>query len=174
MNFFQKNLERFRKNREGAASVEFAILALPFLMTLFASIEVGYKAIIQAELDATLFQTSGDIAILSFDQDSAEDFVREHICGTGMTTFLKCDDIEIGVKVVPINQRLIGFRDVSIIGEWETGCSYDALLIEFNYPMLDIIHPIATGEIIKRAGVKYYRSRGVTRREPLVSGPGSC
>lgn len=174
MNFFQKTLRRFRKNGEGAASIEFAIVALPFLMTVFASIEVGYKAIIQAELDATLFRTSGDIAILSFDQDNAQEFVREHICGSGMTTFLKCDDIEIGVKVVPVNQRLVTFRDVSIVGEWETGCSYDALLIEFNYPLLNIIHPIVTGEIIMRGGEKYYRSRGVTRREPLVSGPGSC
>lgn len=174
MNFHQKILKRFRKNRDGAASIEFAILALPLLMTIFASIEVGYKAIVQAELDSTLFRTAGDIAILSFDEDTAEKFVRAHICGTEMTTFLKCDDIQIGVKVVPTNNRLINFRDVSIIGEWELGCAYDALLIEFNYPVLDIVHPITTGEIIKREGVKYYRSRGITRREPLVSGPGSC
>lgn len=167
-------LKRLLRNQDGATSIEFAILAIPFLMTLFASLEVGYKAIIQTELDTTLFQTSEDLAILSFDQDTPEKFIEEYICDSGMTTFLKCSEIEIGVRVIPLDQRLVSLRETSIIGDWDTGCAYDALLIEFNYPLTNVIHPIVTGEIVMRNGEKFYRSRALVRREPVVTGAGAC
>jgi TadE-like protein len=49
------------RSRRGAAAVEFAILALPFMMLLFALMEVMLIFFLQTSLEAAVAQTSRDI-----------------------------------------------------------------------------------------------------------------
>ncbi|MEL6687955.1 MAG: TadE/TadG family type IV pilus assembly protein [Pseudomonadota bacterium] len=167
-------VQKFRKAQEGVASIEFAILAVPFLAALFATIELSYKSFVQTALDNNLYTAASQISIIGFDYDSPKKFVDEYVCTDVASVLLRCEEIEIGVKKIPLSGRLSQYREQSVIGEWDLGCAYDALLIEINYPITDIAHPIAVADIVYRDGQKYYRSRGVVRREPVLSGPGAC
>lgn len=167
-------LQTFKNAQRGSTTVEFAILVIPFLATMFATIELSYKSFVQTALDNNLYVAASQISITGFDQDTPEKFIEEYVCVDLSAVLLRCEDVEIGVKKIPTSGRLSQYRDQSIVGEWDLGCSYDALLVELNYPIKDISHPIAVADIVYRDGKKYYRSRGVVRREPLLTGPGAC
>lgn len=65
MGIFEKHLirqtNRFRKDREGATSVEFAILLVPFCAILFAIVELGIVFFIQATMGHAMQEASRDI-----------------------------------------------------------------------------------------------------------------
>ncbi len=163
---------RYLKDNKGATALEFAILAVPLLMGLFAIIELSYKGIIQNELDNKLYVVSSEIGINNFTSDNASEFMRDEFCPDIGTTFMKCDEIEIGVRVLPGRPYL--YRNDTVIGQWDLGCTSDVIMIELNYPVTNLVHPIAIADITTRSNEKYYRSRSVIRREPLLSGGSSC
>lgn len=165
MNLFQKYL----RNTKGATAIEFAMVAVPLFSGIFACIEVSYKSLLQSELDNKLYEVVYDIGINDHDADTAAEFMRDHFCPNIGTSFLRCDEVEIGVRRVTGASRLVTFRDSSVIGSWELGTPDDTLIIELNYPVTNIIHPVAVADIFTRNGERYYRSRGVTRREPLLT-----
>ena len=148
------------------------MLAGPLFIGIFACIELSYKLILQSELDNRLYKTTYDISINNHDAETAAEFLQQHFCPEVGTTFLKCSDIEIGVLRITGRSRLVDFRNTSVIGNWDLGTEDDALIIELNYPLKNIVHPIAVADIVERNGQKYYRSRGVTRREPLLTSTG--
>ena len=168
MNFIRK----YVRNREGATAMEFALLAGPFFVGLFAIIEVSYKSMLQTELDNAIYAAAGDIAITNFDFDTSEEFMRDHFCQTVNTTFLKCDEIEIGIDVL-VN-RPYTYRNQDFIGRWDMGCIGDPIMIEMSYPLENFVHSIAIADVVERDGSKFFRSRAVIRREPMLTGGSVC
>lgn len=167
-------VRKFKAAQRGSTTVEFAILIVPFLATMFATVELSYKSFVQTALDNNLYVAASQISITGFDHETPQKFIEEYVCVDLAAVLLRCEEIEIGVKKIPTSGRLSQFREASIIGEWDLGCSYDAVLVELNYPIKDISHPLAVADIVYRDGQKYFRSRGVVRREPLLTGPGAC
>jgi len=56
-------LRRFAGNRQGAAAIEFAILALPFFLVIFAIIEIAIMCFVDAGLDAALHKTARQVRV---------------------------------------------------------------------------------------------------------------
>lgn len=160
------------KEESGAASVEFAFVILPFLYVIFAIIEVSYKGILQSELDNKLFEVAMDISVNNHDASSVDEFMTNHFCKNIGTTFLKCEDVELGVRVIPDATRLVSYRNSSVSGQWTLGAENSTLLVELNYPLENVLNPIVIADVIDRNGSSFYRSRGVVRREPILSTSG--
>lgn len=174
MRAFAHIIKRFRTDRSGSVAMEFGILAVPFFVMLFGILELSYKNMVQTELDNKLYYLASDIAKMGFDQEESADFLTEHLCDQTGTLFTQCDKLEIGVRVISTDSRLYQYRETSVIGQWDLGCAYDTLLVELNYPVENYLHPIVVADIIYRGEEKFYRSRGIIRREPLLANGATC
>lgn len=148
------------------------MIATPLFAGMLAIVEFSYKSILQTELDNSIYAAAGDLAINNVPIDNASEFMRDHFCTNIGTTFLKCTDIQIGIDVL-VN-RPYTYRNTSFIGRWDMGCVGDPIMIEMNYPLENFVHPITVADVTERGGKKYYRSRAVIRREPMLSGSGIC
>lgn len=162
-------VHKFLKKDSGAVAIEFAIVSLPFFYVLFASFEVSYKAIVQSELDEKIFLMANDIALNDHIIESGSEYITDEFCSNNSTTFLKCSDIELGVRLLLPNERVYDLVDVSVINDWNIGEESSPLLLEVNYPLTNLLHPIAVADIIERGDEKFYRSRAIIRREPLLT-----
>lgn len=127
---------------------------------------------LQSELDDRLYAISNHITINAVAYDDAEEFMREYVCPELGTTFLRCEDVEFGALV--IRDRIFRYRSADVVGNWELGCPSDPLMIEINYPAANVTSPINLVDITTRDGQKYFRSRTVVRREPLINGGSTC
>ncbi|MEZ2126390.1 MULTISPECIES: TadE/TadG family type IV pilus assembly protein [unclassified Sinorhizobium] len=56
-------LRRFAENRQGAAAIEFAILALPFFMVIFAIIEIAIMYFVNSALDEAVHKTARQVRV---------------------------------------------------------------------------------------------------------------
>lgn len=154
--------------------MEFGILAIPFFIMLFGILELSYKNMVQTELDNKLYYLASDIAKMGFEQEESAQFLTDHLCDQTGTIFTSCDKLEIGVRVISTDSRLYSYREASVVDQWDLGCAYDTLLVELNYPVENFFHPIVVADVIKRDGEKFYRSRGIIRREPLLANGATC
>lgn len=57
----QRRFGAFVKNREGAAAVEFALVAIPLFWMIFGMLEFGAMSIVQTTLDSALNQVGREI-----------------------------------------------------------------------------------------------------------------
>lgn len=167
-------LKRFLKDQSGASAIEFSIIAVPLFMTIFANLELGVKSIQQNELDIKMAAAASHISLNAQPANSAQQFINDTFCKDIETFLLDCDKVEIGAREIPIGSRMSGFQNRSIIGQWNIGCAGSAVLVEMNYPVTNITHPIIIGDVIKRGALQYYRSRAVIRREPQLASNGGA
>lgn len=165
---------KFRKDQSGASAIEFSIIAMPLFLTIFANLELGIKSIQQNELDTKMSAIAANIAMQAQPASSASEYMRETFCKDIGTLMLDCRKVTIGARTIPNSSRMVSLQNRSIIGEWNVGCGGDAVLLELNYPVTNISHPIAIGDIVKRGGSQFYRSRAVIRREPIVAARGGA
>lgn len=172
MNLIRKYLRRYARDELGATAMEFSILAVPLFVGIFAIIEMGYKSMLQSELDDRLYAVSSHIGINAVDYDDADEFMREYFCPELGSTFLRCEDITFGALV--LTERFYKYRSRPIAGTWNIGCPGEPILIELNYPVGPKMSPIELADVVERNGQKFYRSRTVITREPMLSGGGSC
>lgn len=163
------DFKKIWRDESGATTIEFAFVILPFLYVIFAIMEVSYKGILQAELDEKLYAVAADLSINNHDADSANEFIQNHFCSNIGTTFLKCEDVELGVTVIPDATRLVNYRNSPTSGSWALGAENSTLLVELNYPLVNVLNPLTIADVIDREGARFYRSRGVIRREPLLN-----
>jgi Flp pilus assembly protein TadG len=56
-------LRSFTRNREGSAAIEFAILALPFFVVIFAIAEIAVMYFVDSGLDAALHKTVRQVRV---------------------------------------------------------------------------------------------------------------
>ena len=166
-----RKLDSFARNTAGATAIEFAILVVPFLMVLLASVDIGVKAFIQGDLDRVLEDVTNNLLLKANETPSASKYKEEFLCGI-LGPLLNCNDIDIGATVVV--GRLFDYRNQSLSGLWSLGCGGDTLLVEVTYPYQQTIAPFAIADIVEVNGQKRFRSRAVLRREPILTGAGAC
>jgi hypothetical protein len=165
-------IRRYVADKHGSVAIEFAFLALPFFLLVLALIETGYKSLVQSELDRTLSDVIGDMSLKGYTFESPTTFVKGEICTRFPSTLLNCASIQAGAGVA--RGSLSEFKERPVIGGWHVGCGGDAVVIELRYPLTNIIIPFAIADVISADGKQWYRSRGVFRREPIISGAGAC
>jgi Flp pilus assembly pilin Flp len=164
-------LRRFAAQQGGTTAIEFAMLAGPFLLILVATVELGVKSFIQAELDRVLTEVSTNLSLLANDASEARAYVDSTVCGIS-GPLLDCGQLDFGATRV--TGRLFDYRNSSLSGLWNLGCGGDTVLVELTYAYEDIIVPFAVADVVEVSGAKRYRSRAVLRREPILSGAGTC
>lgn len=165
---------KFLKDQSGASAVEFSLVAIPLFLTIFANLELGVKSIQQSELDAKMSAVASKLSLSAEPANSAIDFINGTFCQDIGTTMLNCSKVTIGAVTVANSARMINLQNQSIIGQWDLGCNGETVLIEVNYPVSNITHPIAIGDVVERGDSDFFRSRAVIRREPVLASKGGA
>ena len=93
-------LSRFKQDQDGAAALEFALIAAPFFALLFAILEVALIFFSSALLDRAIEDASRDIRTgqTSSLTSTADDF-RNEICDT-IRTVMSCENLRVDVRPI--------------------------------------------------------------------------
>lgn len=163
----------FIQDEKGSVAVEFSILALPFFLIILTILFIGYHSLVQSELDRATASIAREIAVEANAAPTSAEYLSTSACSKHLGALINCSKLKMGATTVP--GRLYTLRNQPISGKmWALGCAGDTVLIELNYPVASFISPIVIADVIMMDGIEYYRSRTVVRREPVVTGSGSC
>jgi Flp pilus assembly protein TadG len=89
--------------RRGAAALEFAILALPFVILILGVMEVAFDLFVQGSLDAAVNQAARSVqtgAVQGSSGESSKQFAAAAVC-PALGAWLSCSQIVVGIKPVP-------------------------------------------------------------------------
>jgi len=75
-----RQIRRYLKNREGTAAIEFAILAIPFFMLLFAILELAIVFFINSTLTHSISEASRQIRTGNFQACGSKEKFKELVC----------------------------------------------------------------------------------------------
>ena len=164
-------MRAFATESAGSAAIEFALLILPYLLIVGATIELGVKSLLQSDLDRVLTEVTSVLSSRATATPNARDFIEDTLCDIARP-MLDCSQLDIGATVV--SGRLLDHRNQSLAGLWNLGCAGDTVLIEVTYSYQDFVLPMAVADVVTVAGEKRYRARSVIRREPILTGAGAC
>ena len=104
MGFIRRKFYRWSRDQEGAAAVEFALVAMPFIMIVVAIIEItvmftANSLMLGATQDAVRAVRTGQVQVIS-DPAEAESFFREQICAHIPIRLVDCNAIQFTVRVL--------------------------------------------------------------------------
>jgi len=90
-----------RRDENGSAAIEFALVSLPFFGCLFAIIEIGLLFLAGQVLDTSVADASrmiltGQAQTQNFDADA----FKNKICTTGVQALFNCNNIKLDVQTV--------------------------------------------------------------------------
>lgn len=85
-----RRIRRYLKNKEGAAAIEFAILAIPFFMLLFATLELAIIFFINSTLTHSISEAGRQIRTGNFQACGSKEKFKELVC-SGMAGLGNCD-----------------------------------------------------------------------------------
>lgn len=76
----QRRARGFRADEKGATSIEFGMLALPFLMSILMVAQVGIESMKQAEINGAVQRLSEDLQATRFSPLPTDKTLREQLC----------------------------------------------------------------------------------------------
>lgn len=77
-----RRIRRYLKNNEGTAAIEFAILAIPFFMLLFAVLELAIVFFINSTLNHAVSEAGRQIRTGNFQACGTQEKFKELVCST--------------------------------------------------------------------------------------------
>jgi len=75
-----RRIRRYLKNKEGTAAIEFAILAIPFFMLIFAILELAIVFFINSTLNHAVSEAGRQIRTGNFQACGTKDKFKELVC----------------------------------------------------------------------------------------------
>jgi Flp pilus assembly protein TadG len=87
----------------GAAAIEFAIVALPFITLILGLMEIGFDLFVQVTLDAAVDQAARSVqtgAVQGSSGESSAQLAAASVC-PALVGLLDCSQIIVGVEPVP-------------------------------------------------------------------------
>jgi len=75
-----RRIRRYLKNKEGTAAIEFAILAIPFFMLIFAILELAIVFFINSTLNHAVSEAGRQIRTGNFQACGTQDKFKELVC----------------------------------------------------------------------------------------------
>ncbi|NEU15001.1 pilus assembly protein [Methylobacterium sp. BTF04] len=183
---------RFIYDKSGAAAVEFALTAIPFLGFIFVIIQVGLYFFSQQSLDYATRLAARQIMTGYVQAKSlTADQLRSSIICPALSINISCNNITVAVNIVPktsnstsgtgiyayINQSVPSLKPANLDaskGTFCTGSPGDYIFIDVAYNFsgfLDLI-PIIAGPLISR-DIMVLRSTAFIANEPFQSAAGS-
>ena len=136
------------RNNDGAAAIEFAIVAMPFFLICVAIIELAMmftanSLMMGATQDAVRAIRTGQVQVIS-DPDEAENFFRQQLCDHISVALVNCNDVQFSVSVLDSFSGANTTTQVDEEGnidepEFDAGGSGDIVLVNVLY-----YHPLLT------------------------------
>ena len=168
-------IKYFAKSEDGASAVEFALVAPIFFLMLIATMEIALKTMMQAQLDQVMFRTTMQLSIEEDMSVSKADYKANVVCPGNSLVLLDCGQVQFGVAAISTNTALFSssLTNGSVASEWSTGCGGSNVIVEFLYPMPNILLDFGIVDQVTHNGEPHMRSRGMARREPVLSGSGT-
>lgn len=158
----------FARDKSGAAALEFALVALPFLAMLVCIIEVGVDFLFFSQIDYAVHKAAQEIrsGSVQIQKLTAAQFKTNVLCPklSGFT----CSSLQVNVVVIKQSEEWASWSPTTIdpaSAKWCPGGSADTVLIQVAYPV-----PLATmiwaGAQSTANGVRYYLSAAAFRNDP--------
>lgn len=94
---------RFRKSEEGTATIEFALVSIPFFLVLFAILEQGFTFLAHRLIDAGVYKISREIKtgqIRGGPGGMSMSQFRDKLCANPLMLMFKCNDLVIDVQTL--------------------------------------------------------------------------
>ncbi|MBL8589105.1 MAG: pilus assembly protein [Methylobacteriaceae bacterium] len=156
-------IRRFRTNRDGVTSVEFAMVSVPFFGTLFAVLETAFAFFASQTLETALAdsarqiltgQAQGNAAITT-----AQQFRDQIMCNganTLLPTFIDCSDVKIDVRTVTsFNAADLAKPDYQAMTfQYNPGAPGDIVVVRAVYPLPVYVSLLGTAGTIDLSGRK--------------------
>ncbi len=164
-------------NKEGAAAVEFAFIAFPFLFLVFALIEVTFMFFVSTTLENAAMEASRRIRTgeLQLSGATGEDF-RQAICD-GVSVLVPCDDA-VYVDVRTFNDfDSVTYNSPVTDGEFDEGSMQvdfgdagDIVIVRVYYIWNVFTPQLGTGLANLSGGRRLIAASAAFRNEPYGDG----
>jgi Flp pilus assembly protein TadG len=124
----------FRSNEDGAAAVEFALIAPILIFTLLSLIEIGVMGMITSGLDGAVIEAARRIRTGRDDAATSADSFEDQICANLGGVFSSCRE-----RLVISVQRFSAFGNANLAataqpdGQFDKGAASDIILVKANY-----------------------------------------
>ena len=135
-----KTFRRFIDNRKGSAAIEFAILALPFLVVIFAIIELAMMYFVDSALDAALHKAVRQVRVGSAKTNAwnISNF-KTAVCTDLAYSFSCADDLLVRASVITdmssVSRVSAANKGVlSVTEDFNIGASGDYVLVQAFLP----------------------------------------
>jgi len=164
---------RFSDARSGAAAVEFALIAAPFLVLLFAMIEVAAVFFASTVLENAVLVAARDVrtGVFQGGGGAANDF-RNTVCAE-IDVIGDCDELEIDIRVfdgfVSVDQSsmlVAGEIDTNSL-QFDPGGAGDIVLVRLFYKWPLVIPNFGLGLVNMKDNSRLIMATTVFRNEPF-------
>jgi len=184
-----RRIRRYLKNREGTAAIEFAILAIPFFMLLFAILELAIVFFINSTLTHAISEAGRQIRTGNFHACGTQDSFKELVC-TNMSGLGDCEK-RLRIDVVSGN----AFQNVTLPappdppevdpldpastddipnGDWVTTAASAPVVIRgLYYHKLVLPSQLTRLENVPGKGIRLLGATTAFKNEPFPA-PGTC
>jgi len=179
-------LKRFRKDRRGAAALEFALVAGPLCLTLLALTDLAYRVYVTAVVEGTVHRAARLATVGDKKGSDIDDYVREQLSRftsseiqISKTNYYEFSGIGKSEKLVtdtpPLGIWNIGdcYEDLDDDGQWDPVAGRDGLgssddivyyRISFTYPRL-----VPLGILLGWSNEQTVEANTVMRNQPFAS-----
>jgi len=164
----RRSVVRFVRDKSGAAALEFAMVAAPFLALLVCIIEVGVDFLLFSQVDYATHKAAQEIrsGSVQMSELTAEKFKTDVLCPK--LNILPCAPVNVNVVVIKNSGEWGNWSPTSIdpaTAKWCPGGAADAMLVQVAYPV-PLASMIWAGSSSNANGVRYYMSSAGFRNDP--------
>lgn len=161
-------LLRFRRDKTGAAALEFAMVAAPFLAIVVCIVEVSVDFLLFSQIDYAVHKAAQEIRTGSVQtrELTAEQFKTDVLCPK--LNILSCSAVRINVVVIKKFQEWLYWSTTNInpaTAKWCPGGAAETVLVPVAYPV-PLQSMIWAGNKSAANGVRYYLAAAAFRTDP--------
>lgn len=184
-----RRIRRYLKNKEGTAAIEFAILAIPFFMLLFAVLELAIVFFISSTLTHAVSESGRQIRTGNFQACGTKDNFKKLVC-SNMSGLGNCEkrlridvvsgsdfgSITLPTPPAPPEKDPADPTSTDDIpnGDWvNTTASAPVVIRGLYYHKLVLPPQLTRLESIKGKGIRLLGATTAFQNEPFPA-PGSC
>ena len=137
--------ERLKRDRSGVAAVEFALIALPFFMLIFAIIEIAVMYLVDAALDSALHKSVRQVRVGTAAAGHWDiNAFKAALCGNLVLPVNCSDNVMVRATVISdmnsVN-RVSGIQDgkLAVTESFDIGVAGDYVLIQVFLPWTTVM-----------------------------------
>ena len=183
-----RRIRRYLKNKEGTAAIEFAILAIPFFMLLFAVLELAIVFFINSTLNHAVSEAGRQIRTGNFQACGTQEKFKELVCAS-MSGLGNC---EKRLRIDVVSGNAFGAITLPVPpsppdpdpldptaedidnGDWvNTSANVPVVIRGLYYHKLVLPAQLTRLENIEGKGIRLLDATTAFRNEPFPA-PGAC